>query len=135
MHKQHNCSKHNSSHFTQGLVIGAIAGVVISQLFISPNKKENRKKLKVAKDKTVDKTLELYELVQTEVLPTLEKLKPLIDEGIQTAIPIERDVEEKVKDAVTHIAEVSSDAMESIEKRMKKKNKNAAMRKFFRGSF
>lgn len=124
-----NCkTKAHSSHLVEGIALGTLVGLVLSALFISPNKEDNKKKLKTATDNTLDKSKELYEIIQKDVLPALEQLKPLIEKGADVAKPIAKQTASKI----THLSDVSLD---SIEKRMKKLNNNAAKRKYFRGNF
>lgn len=124
-----NCKHHQqSSHFLEGVALGALIGLAVSALMISPDKEENKKKLKSATNTTLDKSKELYDIIQKDVLPALEELKPLINDTKEAAKPVAKQTASKI----THLADVSLD---SIEKRMKKLNNNAAKRKYFRGNF
>ena len=135
-------TKHNNANggnFINGVLIGTVIGVAVSALLISPDKKENRKKLKSVKDKSLDKSRELYEIIQTDVLPALEELKPLIDETKAKAKPV-------VKETATKITQLADFSMEKIDKQLKQekekliekekeKRKPKEKKRFFRGSF
>lgn len=96
----------NTSSFTNGMLLGTIIGVAIGVFLFPPQGSTNRKKLKKFRDDANAK---------------LEDVKPVME-----------DVEKIVATQITNLADF---ALDNMEKRKKKENKNAAKRNFFKASF
>ncbi len=104
--KKTEMSEKNTSTFTHGMLLGTVIGVTIGVFLFPPQGSTNRKKLKKIKDKASEK---------------LAEVKPNVDE-----------VEKIVANQITNL---TAFALDNIDKRKKKDNKNAAKRNFFKASF
>ena len=102
------CNKNDNHAFTNGALVGFIAGAVLGVLFAPTSGKETRKKLEYYKDDymerglyALDNAVTSYEDLKDKATPLIDQveasLKPLLHHADKAGKPVKDQVLEKIQ--------------------------------------